>query len=416
MTKTRVFLSYARADDNKDYDDASKSFMRRLYDDLTKANFEVWWDRKKLPTRALTFLQEIRDAVAASDKLVLVVGENALISDYVKAEWEFALSQCIPVIPILRQGEYTSIPDALKNYNAPDFRDDTKYKERLVDLVRILSEPTSPLGGLVGVPELPDNYIEREMLNDVRSAVLIDSEKPVVVTAKQRTTTMHGVGGIGKSTLAAAVGRSCEIRRAFPDGVFWVEMGRENVNPLARLSDIGAHFGDVKEEYRDIPRAKQRLSHILRDKRALIIVDDVWEHQHAEAFKLADVRCRVLVTTRLAGMVTTLGGQDKPLGTLTDQEGLELFAQWLETTVTDLPGECALMVEELGGHTQAVNLAAARLKEEGIAYAPDLLRRLREGKVFTTLKLDEDIKTSTSKNRFTSATAPFPPTCSAVFD
>ena len=32
-----IFLSYARADDDPDHHDAGKSFMRRLYTDLTAA-------------------------------------------------------------------------------------------------------------------------------------------------------------------------------------------------------------------------------------------------------------------------------------------------------------------------------------------------------------------------------------------
>jgi hypothetical protein len=52
-----LFLSRARCDD--------EPFVRRLYHDLTARGFSVWWDRECMPNRALTFLQEIRDAIGA---------------------------------------------------------------------------------------------------------------------------------------------------------------------------------------------------------------------------------------------------------------------------------------------------------------------------------------------------------------
>lgn len=67
---TSIFLSYARGDDGEPFDPAA-SFVARLYSDLTAAGFDVWFDRVSMPSRTLTFHQEIRDAVAACDRLVL---------------------------------------------------------------------------------------------------------------------------------------------------------------------------------------------------------------------------------------------------------------------------------------------------------------------------------------------------------
>jgi hypothetical protein len=50
---TSIFLSYAR--------DGDEAFVRRLHADLAKAGFDVWFDRVSMPSRQLTFHQEIRD-------------------------------------------------------------------------------------------------------------------------------------------------------------------------------------------------------------------------------------------------------------------------------------------------------------------------------------------------------------------
>jgi len=94
---TSIFLSYARADD--------EAFARRLHDDLTARGFDVWFDREDMPSRALTFLHEIREAIHERDRLVLVVGPAAVTSDYVEAEWREALELGKPVNPVLRLGD-----------------------------------------------------------------------------------------------------------------------------------------------------------------------------------------------------------------------------------------------------------------------------------------------------------------------
>src|SRR5438132_4329693 len=96
---TKIFLSYARGDDGEPFDEAN-SFVARLYRDLTKLNrgFDVWYDRKSMPSRRLTFHQEIRDAVAACDRLVLVVGPRAAQSLYVRQEWQFAYFEAEKIV------------------------------------------------------------------------------------------------------------------------------------------------------------------------------------------------------------------------------------------------------------------------------------------------------------------------------
>jgi tetratricopeptide (TPR) repeat protein len=389
--KNRIFLSYARGDDDPDYYDASKSFIRKLYNDL-KTEHDLWWDRENMPSRGLSFLPEIRDAVADCSRLILVIGEYALKSDYVRAEWEFALSRCIPVLPILRNGDYSIIPEAVQLLHTPDFRDDSKYDKSLIELKRILGEPDAPLGTLFGVPSLPQNYIEREILDEVRGKLLADSNAPLVVTsAKEQTVTVHGVGGIGKTTLSSALARHCDVRRSFPDGIFFIEIGK-TPDVLARMADVGAMFGDARQEYADPNRASQRLSAVLANKRVLLVLDDVWNQAHAKAFQVADKLCRLLITTRLGGIVTQLDAQGARLETLTEDEGLRLMAERLGTTPDTLPDACKAMIRLVDGHTLALSLIAALLAESGIGDASNLLELLKQGQVFYELKLDDDDK------------------------
>lgn len=150
---TDIFVSYARADD--------EPFVKRLYEDLTKRGFDVWWDRVSMPSRALTFLQEIRDAVDGADWLILVVGPEAVASDYVSAEWQYALRACKVVTPILRIGDYDLLPDDLAKFHCPDFRETRSHDDALAELLRILGEPVKPLGALRSLPSLPPHFLPR---------------------------------------------------------------------------------------------------------------------------------------------------------------------------------------------------------------------------------------------------------------
>ena len=172
---TSVFLSYARGDDGEPFD-PSTSFVARLHRDLTARWFDVWFDRVSMPSRNLTFHQEIRDAIAKCDRVLLVIGPKAVTSEYVRQEWEFAYFEAEKVVtPILRlNGKsadghiidgYSLIPDELKLLHCEDFRDkedfrdEAQYAFHLEQLVRILQEPAPPLGKLIGVPSLPGGVL-----------------------------------------------------------------------------------------------------------------------------------------------------------------------------------------------------------------------------------------------------------------
>jgi hypothetical protein len=73
--------------------------------------------------RAADVHQGIQDAVAARQRLVLVIGPKAAMSDYVRQEWQFALQAEKAVTPILRLWDHSLVPDKLRVSHAEDFRD-----------------------------------------------------------------------------------------------------------------------------------------------------------------------------------------------------------------------------------------------------------------------------------------------------
>jgi hypothetical protein len=89
-------------------------------------------------------------------------------------------------------------------------------------------EPNDVIGKVVGVPRRPPNFQARpEEINAAKSRLLADDKSSTGITALQ------GMGGIGKSVLAAELARDNDVLCRFPDGVFWVTVGQ---SPHRRVS------------------------------------------------------------------------------------------------------------------------------------------------------------------------------------
>jgi WD40 repeat protein len=404
---TSIFLSYARGDD--------EPFVHRLYEDLSARGFEVWFDRHCMPNRALTFLHEIREAIAGRDRLVLVVGPAAVDSDYVAQEWRWALEVGKAINPVLRLGDYPLLPDELKLLDAPDFRDDARYNQALDTLVRQLSEPVAPMGKLLAVPSLPPCLLRRQdRLRALKDALLADLTRPVVITGTAMRVGVHGMGGIGKSVLATLLARDFDVRRAFPDGVVWVAVGQEpSLSTLQRR--VAQALGDPGQFETEF-EGKVTLGKLLADRAVLLLLDDVWDAVHVHAFDVLGPRCRAVITTRDAALVTATGGTSYQVQLLTDIEASGLLAEWSGCALAALPPAASAVKAECGRLPLALAICGA-LARDGTPWT-DLLEALREadlefldhphGSVLKSIKVGIDRLEPGQARRFAEL-AVFPP-------
>ncbi len=344
---TKIFLSYARGDDGEPFAPGS-SFVARLYRDLRHAGFDVWFDRVCMPSRNLTFLQEIRDVIASCDRLVLIVGPHAVASDHVRQEWQFAYFQSEKIVtPIIRAGELTLIPDELKLLHCEDFRRDADYSMHLQQLVRILTDQPPPLGKLIAVPGLPDHLLARtDRLIAVRDALRADLDRPVVVGGSAMHVGLHGMGGIGKSVLASVLAHDRKIREAFPDGVVWIELGPEP-DILARMREVHRYLGG-EGLFLTEGEGQQKLTELLARKSVLLILDDVWRRPDIDRFDVLGARCRSLITTRDEGLLRSLGGVHHPVELLTDAEARWILGRTVGLDSAALPAAAFDVLRECG--------------------------------------------------------------------
>jgi hypothetical protein len=382
--RQKIFLSYARNDD--------ESFVKRLYNDLNSRNFEVWWDRENMPSRSLTFTQEIRDAICKCDRLIAVIGPCAIVSGYVRYEWDHALLFCKGVVPILRQGSHDQIPTDLyhdiltnlKKYHCPDFRNNDDYNRTLLELVRILNQPVADPGTLFGFQPLPPYYQHRKKeIAELGRIILEDTQSPVIITAHKKTSMIHGMGGSGKTVLASAFAQTIDVRRSFGDGVFWFTLGKK-ADIISILKEIGSNLKDDFSSYWNVTAAANRLSMVLKNRRCLIVLDDIWDINHVYPFmKMVTIgsRSRLLVTTRNLEIATFLGAQEYRIDFLDNDTSLRLLAEWAGCCIQDLPAEASEIVQHCGNLPLALSMTGALLRNEPINRWKDILYKYQNAKI-----------------------------------
>ena len=181
-----------------------------------------------------------------------------------------------------------------------------------------------------------------------------------------------GMGGSGKSVLAAAAARDPKVPEAFPDGRFWLELGPDP--PLLQLqASLAAALGD-STPITDVPQGRARLSRLLAERRCLLVLDNVWDQADLSAFAVAGPPGRVLVTTRDAATVP--GATVIPLGELAPEAAMRLLAGWAATPAGQLPEEAAQVARECGYLPLALALCGAMI-DAGSHSWPQLLDLLR---------------------------------------
>ncbi len=205
--------------------------------------------------------------------------------------------------------------------------------------------------------ERDDRFVTRRTAADIATALGVELdyllEQPDV-SAGKRLTVMHGLPGVGKTTLAAALAHDRELSYSFPGPpqVLWASLGQKpdvmgvligwgevlGVGGLATLLANQRGRTEAGEaENKDLETAGWRISAALRDRRTLLIIDDAWQPEAARALMLGGPLCSTLVTTRVTGVADDLesSGALYPLKILREGDAVELLKRLAPESITN---------------------------------------------------------------------------------
>jgi hypothetical protein len=233
-------------------------------------------------------------------------------------------------------------------------------------------------------PPLPPLMIGRDHdLTVLKQRVGISSQGQEA-TSVNVLTAMRGWPGVGKTTLAATLAHDAEIQTRFPDGVLWASLGQQP-NIFGELAAWGRALGVPNlNDARTVEEVSQLLSGLLRTKRALLIVDDVWEAAHLQPFRVGGAGCAMLLTTRLPEVARAIAPKPEDiyiLGVLNGEDALTLLRTLAPNVVTTNEAACRELATDLEGLPLALQVAGRLLQDDqtnGFGVT-ELLRDLRDG-------------------------------------
>ncbi len=241
------------------------------------------------------------------------------------------------------------------------------------------------------LPSRPPLVIGREtVLSDLKQRLGIKSANA------RGSTVIQGWPGVGKSTTVATLAHDSDIALQYPDGVLWTSLGESpsiNNEIMAWAAALGIHEPTRNRSIEDI---SAQMTAALRDKRMLLIVDDVWRDEHAVPFRVGGQGSALIITTRLNDVAAALAPTASDiyhLPILTQASGLDLLEKLAPEVVANHAQEARELVNNLEGLPLAIHVAGRLLHSEarmgwGIK---DLLGELRAGTTLLTAQAPTDM-------------------------
>lgn len=242
-------------------------------------------------------------------------------------------------------------------------------------------------------PPLPNSvFVGRERdLAEVRRRLGIEPPAP----QPGNLTVVRGWPGVGKTTLVSVVCRDPDLGRAFPDGVLWTYLDQqpELFSKLAAW-ERALTGTDEMLSVATLGEAAARLANLLRSRRMLLVVDDVWEVEHAVPFLQAGAagKCALLVTTRLPHVADDLA-RDKgliyKLPVLSEESAMLLMRHLAPSIVEQHEVLCRQMVSDLEYLPLSLHVAGRLLRREaGMGF--DVAESINEICAGTARLIEED--------------------------
>ncbi|XP_048425999.1 probable disease resistance protein At4g27220 [Pyrus x bretschneideri] len=228
---------------------------------------------------------------------------------------------------------------------------------------------------------------------------------------------VHGMGGIGKTTMVKHVGLQACKDRLF-DHVIMAVIS-QNPNLVKIQQQLAEMLALNLNEQTEIVRAARLKERIMRGKKILIIFDDIWRAIDLsligipDDYELQNCNSKVILTTRLQNVCHAMNSQEKiHLHTLSEEDSWALFVKkanrsFESTNFYDIARKVA---GECRGLPIALIAVARALGDKDLEEWREAARRLEmsqttnlddEGDVFRCIKLSYDyLKGNDAKSFF----------------
>ena len=207
---------------------------------------------------------------------------------------------------------------------------------------------------------------------------------------------VEGWPGVGKTSLASVLARDHEVLSSYSDGVLWTALG-QNPNIFSSLGKWARALGILEvTSIATVAELTSQMHDVLRKRRMLLIVDDVWEVAHVAPFLgVLAPNSRMVITTRqpqISQGLTNTAVTTYRLPILAEEEGLKLLWALAPDVVEHDKKGCRTLVHDLERLPLALHVAGRLLRMEsklgwGVA---DLIEDIRNGAGILRERAPED--------------------------
>ncbi|HEX5753745.1 MAG TPA: tetratricopeptide repeat protein [Archangium sp.] len=316
---TRIFLSYSHED---------LASVERLAADLRQAGHEAWFDRQALPAGA-SIPPGVQSALEQAEVMVVCLSRAWRESPWCQHELSTAQmlspdGSRLRFVPV--RFEDVEAPLFLRPFVRVDLFPETAWPQGLARLLESLApgrERFAPAAGPAlpphNLPPAPEVFVGREEELRLLKEVLLS--RPGQGALESRQATLHGLGGMGKSSIALTF--ALREAASFPGGIYWIQAAGSVRVALSVLASelqllappaVRAFLGRLPQDASPEARGRAALLALQNQPEPSLLILDGADSPDWRA-QLLTGRSRVLLTTR---------HREAALGTLIPVEQLSL--------------------------------------------------------------------------------------------
>lgn len=375
----RLFISYAHAD---------RALARELYAALAglrnRGLIVEWidWDLAPGDEWELTIQRQLSQA----DLVIFLVSSDFLNSDFVRqnerpiAFQRFRHGQC-RILPVIARScdwkgeDFASLqvlPTQSRAVEQWTLRSDA-WTDVVQGIGRVLGAPVGSYGEReipFQAPVPPEPFVGRDWeISELRR--LVESSRVTFIRG--------GLGGVGKTALAACI--AAKLRPQFQDGVLWAQVDAEDQDSIATsfysaLNPLG--LPSFTAQTSTIARVRQCLVQ-LNSRKCLVVLDNATGVADIQPWLAHAGNSRFLITTRYSLAKSFSGAVELPLSVLSPDSAIALLRSYVRDRHSPEIAEVQKLVEVIGCLPLAIRIAAGIMTEMQWS-AASYLQRLLESR------------------------------------
>lgn len=212
---------------------------------------------------------------------------------------------------------------------------------------------------LYNVPSLPKHLlIDEKLFNSIKAQLFAEA-----IGHQKAPLLIQAASGTGKSVLAAALVQDDDVRKVFPDGIFWISLGKEP-NLLTHQTTLIQTLESSNLYFHSIEATIEKLQELCATRSILIILDDVWDAQDVLPFNVMGEHNQVIVTTSDSNLLDILKffipeSLEFKIPPFTVEQAKQFFVQWVdEKKLKDSSINLAELVQACDFYPAAIKLVA----------------------------------------------------------